>query len=321
MPLIFRGDQIKVHAPKRTTISPEDKEHFFKVDELFDSYKCYIDRYLENEGGTKKSFIEEIRSYAEVFRKFFNTKAFQCPMPKEAGEKRINTLIFGLGNTPLVSYVLYVLKNVNDVSERSNIFAYLESYVMRRVVAKRSNKNYNRLFGETLITKKAITLEKLSRLVNSLKGENAMPDDDELMEGFLNTPLNNKQARGVLYFIETYNKTVYHSATLKGFSKFSLEHIMPKKWQMHWNRPKLNPVEAKERDRILKTLGNLTIVPVRLNSVLQNKPWKNKKKKLKEFVSDLATFKKHFDRLEWRKAEIASRARHLFNLAKKCWGT
>lgn len=311
--------QIKVHAPK-TAISPEDRKNFSKVEELFDSYKCYIDRYLKSEVGNKKSFIKEIKDHAEIFREFFDTKTSASAMLKNDGKARINTLIFGLGNTPLIPYVLYVLKNVNNESERSGIFAYLESYVMRRVVAKKSNKNYNRLFGELLITHRAITKEKLAGYIRTKqKGEGAMPDDNELLAGFHNTPLNNRQSRGVLYFIESYHRTSFFAMDLKGLSKYSLEHIMPKKWEQHWNWPKLKPEEAKERTRRLKTLGNLAIVAKNLNPSLKNQSWKKKRTKLKEYAAGLVTIGKIFDLPQWGESQIKKRARFLFAKAKKCW--
>ena len=61
----------------------------------------------------------------------------------EYGIERINAIIFGLDNTTVIPYVLYVLLNVTDPRDRKDIFMYLESYLMRRIVIHATSKNYN----------------------------------------------------------------------------------------------------------------------------------------------------------------------------------
>lgn len=56
--------------------------------------------------------------------------------------------------------------------------------------------------------------------------------------------------------------------------KLQVEHVMPKAWRSHWDpEPKLSPNAAAERDKLVNTLGNLTLVTQDLNGTLSHRPW------------------------------------------------
>ncbi|MFN5848572.1 MAG: HNH endonuclease family protein, partial [Chitinophagales bacterium] len=130
---------------------------------------------------------------------------------------------------------------------------------------------------------------------------------------------------GILYLIESkVRNRQLQSTNLKGISEYSLEHIMPKKWENHWG--KLSDKEAKQnRDRKLLTLGNLTIIPQALNSAVRDSKWETKKKGAKghegliKYSSGIETFQKylHFD--IWNENGIQERANELSGLALKVW--
>jgi hypothetical protein len=53
-----------------------------------------------------------------------------------------------------------------------------------------------------------------------------------------------------------------------------IEHVMPQGWRTHWDpQPRLTPEEAAVRDRVVNTIGNLTLVTKSLNGSLSNRPW------------------------------------------------
>lgn len=54
--------------------------------------------------------------------------------------------------------------------------------------------------------------------------------------------------------------------------KYAIEHIMPRKWVMHWPLPEGSRSEG-ERDAIIHTVGNLTLLTSRLNAKVSNGPW------------------------------------------------
>ena len=84
------------------------------VDRLAQSYQHFINKYC---GGNKNIVLDQMKEYAECFRN--NLKPNQCGMsiPKEEGIERINVVIFGLKNTTMIPYILYIAKNVQDKNE------------------------------------------------------------------------------------------------------------------------------------------------------------------------------------------------------------
>ena len=131
--------QIKIQDNKYS-VKTEDKKQYTKVDGLFDSYKSFISEYNID----KQELIEEIKQYALVFKYNFDIEVLDSELPAESSMDRINAIIFGLENTTIIPYVLYILKNVSTITEQNAIFGFLESYLLKRMVCHANTKIYNR---------------------------------------------------------------------------------------------------------------------------------------------------------------------------------
>jgi hypothetical protein len=102
----------------------------------------------------------------------------------------------------------------------------------------------------------------------------------------------------------------------------TIEHVLPQKWQEHWPLPEGDELEAvHHRERLLHSLGNLTLVNGRLNPTLSNGPWGTKQALLAEH-SVLHLNKElllaYADR-DWDEQTIRERARALALRAKAVW--
>ena len=65
----------------------------------------------------------------------------------------------------------------------------------------------------------------------------------------------------------------------------TIEHVMPRSWGAGWPLPEgLMDHEREERrsnrNRVIHTIGNLTLTTRRLNSALSNAPWEQKRQTL-----------------------------------------
>lgn len=313
--------QIKIQDPS-LNVKTDDKTDFTKVDGLFDSYK----RFIKDYGINKIELISEVKQYAKVFIDNFDNKIVDSELPANYGIERINVIIFGLENTTLIPYVLYVLKNVPDEEDRNNIFKYLESYVMRRMVCHANTKNYNQLFAERFISNQILTVEGIKSFINDQSDKvNFMPTDGELKEGFHQSKLINKQSAGILYFIETKMRNrQLHSTSLLGLNRYSLEHVMPKKWENNWD-PLRNEDDKINRNRKLLTLGNLTIITASLNSSIRDGNWdikrngKGSKMGLNYYATGLETFSQYLSYPFWNEQVINERAEFLYIKAAETW--
>jgi hypothetical protein len=270
--------------------------------------------------------IEEIKHYALTFKNNFDLEVLDSELTADSSMDRINAIIFGLENTTIIPYVLFILKNVSDITEQKAIFGFLESYLLRRMVCHSNTKNYNSLFSESLINNEILSLSELKEYIQNRSADNNyLPLDDELERGFNHSRLVNKQATGILYFIESKlrNRSL-HSTAMLGLKSYSLEHVMPKKWENNW--PAVETQQEKDqRNYALMTIGNLTIIPSSLNSSIRDSNWEIKKNGtinrpgLIQYASGLETFSQYLSEDIWDESKISHRANFLFEKAKMIW--
>ena len=264
--------------------------------------------------------------YAGIFRESIDESVVDKELPREAGIERIDVLIFALDTTTLIPYVLFIEKNVKDEQQKNELYEYLESYVMRRLVTRQTTKNYNQLFTERLISNRIMTkADFIAYLTNQTDKINYMPSDSELTEAFHTSVLTNKYAAGVIYLLESKIRNKQMSSTqLLGIRKYSLEHLMPKKWRNHWSFNGTDE-QAAERDRTLLTLGNLAIITQSLNASIRDSEWavkltgKGQKDGLKKYATGIETISKYLDYSEWNEICIKERADNLAETAVKVW--
>ena len=307
---------------RKYNISNEDKLMYSRVDRLAQSYQHFINTYCD---GNKNIVLDQMKDYAECFRS--NLKPDQCEMsiPKEESIERINVVIFGLKNTTMIPYILYIAKNVQDKTELDKMYGILESYIMRRVVVHASTKNYNNLFTSLILNKVLDSQTLISRLKGNGDATTYCPDDSELKIGFESSKLVNLQSKGIIYLIESKIRPDNSSTALLGFNNYSLEHLMPKKWRNNWGTC-ASEDEEKKRDSILLTLGNLAIIPQALNASIRDAAWNVKKigkgqnkPGLLLCASGLCTLHNVLQKNIWDESEIENRADWLLTQAKNIW--
>ena len=307
---------------KKYGIPVEAKALYSRVDRLSKSYQDFISTYCD---GDKTVVLNQMAAYAKCFRETFNPEYCSMNIPSSAGLERINVVVFGLKTTTLIPYILYVAKNITNENEKSKIFAFLESYIMRRMVTHATTKNYNNLFT-SLILNQVLDIDSLkARLSKGTDTSTYLPDDDDLLLGFQHSKLTNLQARGILYLIEAGMRPERNSTVLLGFNNYSLEHMMPKNWSRNW-APCESQEAAKQRDSLLLTLGNLAIIPQSLNASIRDENWPTKKagkgpKKpgLTLCAAGLYTINDALQCEVWDEEEINKRARWLFDQARQLW--
>ena len=102
---------------------------------------------------------------------------------------------------------------------------------------------------------------------------------------------------------------------------------MPQKWQTHWPlaaSDKTNSTDETEtiarRERLLQSIGNLTLVTARFNATLSNEAFAVKRPEITD--SSLLRLNAYFQRMEgrdWDEAAILARSEALFVHARKIW--
>lgn len=307
---------------KKYNISLEDKLMYARVDRLALSYQHFINMYC---AGKKSIVLEPMKEYAQCFMKCFRPEQCGMSIPRDFGIERLNIVIFGLKTTTLIPYVLYLTKNVNKKEELNDMYGILESYVIRRMIVHASTKNYNNTFTSLILNNVLDKDSLLQKLKSAGDSTTYIPDEEELKNGFENSKLVNLQSKGIIYLLESKIRPTNSSTALLGFSNYSLEHLMPKKWRNNWDSCSSDE-DAKKRDSLLLTLGNLAIIPQALNASIRDAVWDIKKEGkgsskpgLTLCASGLYTLHDALGKAEWNEIEIRNRASWLCDQAKKVW--
>ena len=148
---------------KQYNITAEDKIVYSRVDHLAKSYQDFIDHYCN---GEKSVVLGQMAEYAKCFAETFRPEYCNMGLPAAPGIERMNVIMFGLKNTTLIPYILYVAKNVENQNELRKIYGILESYIMKRMIVHAPTKNYNNLFT-SLILNGVLDAEALKERLNN----------------------------------------------------------------------------------------------------------------------------------------------------------
>lgn len=312
---------IKIQDPA-IGIDSEHKNLYRRADSIFSNYKNLVSTYHLD----KKDLLYDIIDYALCYKDNINPYICEEELPATPCIERINFLMTVLDSSTLLPYVLFVLMNVKSLKERNAIFGYLESYIVRRIICKSDNNSYSDLFGMSLIANKTATFEGLKDYIEGRGNDQALalPTDQRVKESLHQITHPNKRALAILYLMESRLRAGKpHATRLYPFSDYTLEHLMPKKYQKNW--PLTDGYDEDTRNQMINTLGNMAMLPSRLNSSISNADWTTKKngKKhlygLSNYASDLVTLKNVIKEKVWNEDKIIVRADWLADVAINIW--
>lgn len=228
--------------------------------------------------------------------------------------------------TPLLLWLLSVDVPQTTLTKCLNA---LESFLVRRVVCGYSARSYGSLFVELLARLADTSADEADKILLSFLAEQesqagVWPRDSELRDRFVTAPLYQWLTRGrlgmLLMGIEEKLRTE-KAETQEVPHNLQIEHIMPQAWRANWALPEDDNREAAlERDRVIHTIGNLTLVNGRLNTALSNGPWDCKRKALDDH-SVLFLNRRLVKKAPqiWDEAAIEKRAKWLFKRAVEIW--
>jgi uncharacterized protein with ParB-like and HNH nuclease domain len=248
---------------------------FFDPDKhtLSDLSKLYKEKIQKLGKEELENFVNEIIYYAEIYRDKFPDFDKSTAFTFEDSVIRLFHILEELEISTFHPFILFVFKQYGDnENEIINKLANLEKFIVRRMIARQETKNYNKYCKEFIKDPNSI-LEKLKETT-----------DEDISNGL--RKISNKNATLLLFWVELYrrHKGTYDVKELK--FTYSLEHIMPQKWEEHWKdipekyKPdgsKMTEEEAK-KDRYEKVywIGNMTLLRSSLNSALRNYTFEKK---------------------------------------------
>ena len=211
---------------------------------------------------------------------------------------------------------------------RIGAFHALESFLVRRMICRQTTKDYNRLTIELTSRLLESDLSEADKIVrNFLREQKAYsrewPSDETVASSLETSPLYRLLTRGrlrlVLEGIESRRRSTMAEQPDVPKS-LTIEHLMPVSWGENWPLPDDLDKELAKRNRndLIHTIGNLTLVTQKLNSSLSNSAWKTKRDALLTH-SVMNMNSELLNESLWDEISIRSRSRSMAKLIAEHW--
>ena len=290
--------------------------------DMFSSFQRYYDG---GEGGAISDIVADIASVKSAYRHL------EVGAPEGAWATFVPR--WRVMQVAVVTPVLlWLLSSRTGPDQVFKAVKALESYLVRRMVCRMTTKGYNRIFIDLLRRLEHAGPTTAGDTVVKFLGEKEAyatlwPNDNLVLEAIYNRPLYRLLTRGRMRIVLEGIEEELMTAKSEGGrcpTDLTIEHIMPKQWRAHWPDPK--PQDGPEgpeemRDRLLDSLGNLTLVTQPLNSALSNGPWESKRRALSKHSTlflnkDLL---EHSEGVGWDEEAIHARAARLHKAFVKVW--
>jgi hypothetical protein len=244
--------------------------------EVFTRFK----RYAVESGNSMIALLADVARAAQVYKSFVSSGSNSGGPIDRLGLFGYRTSILESEVVkPLVMYLLDPQEPKVPDDELMRALDAVESWMVRRMLVRATTKAYNQLIAELIAHLKDGKRGSAGVAVQAfLAGQSGTsrywPDDDEIRNELRALPAYRRLGRGrlrmVLEAIEDHlrgwraGKSGLASERVPR-GKLAIEHVMPRKWALHWPLPQGSRGES-ERDQLIHTLGNLTLLTGKLNS-------------------------------------------------------
>lgn len=315
-----------------------------KASHLFNAFKAFVMQTESISGSllevpkTAAEHIARLSRYAGVFKAFYAS----------SHHARLETFLRRLeavDTTTVYPFLLYAHAELvpHASAEFDSILVLLESYLMRRMVCNLTGKHYNRYFVDLIrnvdrngeLSAAAVAEHMAKSTADSIR----YPDNQSFSAAITDLPLYGRLAqpkvRAILEALDGYAHTS-KSEVQPLPPGLTIEHVMPRAWADHWpldktdvtnpetgERDPINEQKAQQmRDRMVNTLGNLTLITSSLNPSLSNSGWAEKRPELMKFSKlNLTQYFHGVEASHWNEAAIERRTAYLFDQLTKIWPT
>lgn len=291
-------------------------------------YAAYRDFAAGEAAGGALDRLAALKKYGAIYQRLLS--GYDQP--------RIRLFLYRLGVMGFDTAYPFLLKLFDKLADDEQrlraILIDLESFLVRRMISRLSTRGYNRFFVDLLPTldgpSENIEESVRVKLLAGTAEVDRWPSDSEFRAAWMTNPLYENLTRPRLRLI----LEALESGLRNDFSEteivprnLTVEHIMPQTWQPNW------PIAgeggdgalAVSRNRIIHTIGNLTLLNEKLNPVQSNKSWvspgdpEGGKREALHRHSVLFLNKAAIAHDDWDEMTIEERASVLFEVARKIW--
>jgi hypothetical protein len=256
--------------------------------EVFERFKRFADH---DSGVPMTKLVVKIHDASKTYRAFVESASIQRgPIDRLALFGYRTGVLESEVIKPLVLLLLEPGEPPVPQPQLTKALGVVESWMVRRMLLRATTKGYNQVVAELVALVRQADRATAGELIERFfagqsSGSRYWPDDGELREELGVLMVYRRLGRGrlrmVLEAIEDYKRGWRGMEAALGDErvargKLAIEHVLPRKWQAHWPLHDESGGGEVERDRLIHTLGNLTLLTGKLNSKVSNGPWRGK---------------------------------------------
>ncbi|MFP5021912.1 DUF262 domain-containing protein [Pseudonocardia phyllosphaerae] len=280
--------------------------------------------YVENAARPIDEVVADVARIAAVYRTL-ETEAADPSLARFL--YRWHTIEAGVA-TPALLWLLSAPEIATEARDRA--LTAIESFLVRRMLCRLTTKDYNRLFLDLLERLHADPTLTEDPVVTFFAEQEAdsreWPDDSQLTAAFTELPLfrllTRNRLRMVLEALELSLRGRF-AESMEVPRNLTVEHVLPRAWTRNWPPPVGDDQHdaIALRNRLLHSVGNLTLLNGKLNSAQSNGPWTDKQRALDQH-SVLYLNKRLLDRYRdahWDEEAIRDRGVTLAEQAAAVW--
>jgi len=296
--------------------------------EIFSTFKNYADYESRI---SMLELLDQMHAAAKRYK-----EVFEGSENKEGQISRVELFAYRLNSMELdvLRPILITLIDPTEAKipqdELEKAVTVIESWMVRRLLVRATNKNYNKLVVEMVQVVSKDRTHAGTRLEKYFSEQSSVssywPDDVEVstyvsqMQIYRN--LYRSRIRMILEALEDNARGWIGAESSKSGMRmkrgtFAIEHIMPQRWQANWPTGRHS---EEEREALLQTIGNLTLLTTKLNSSVSNGPWTSKSGELTKH--DVLLINKQVQELGsngWNEDLIKSRTASIIQSIIKIW--
>lgn len=252
--------------------------------EVFDRFKRYS---VHESGQPMTALIQHLSKASNVYRSFIEAASVRTGHIERLGLFGYRTSVLESEVIkPLVLCLLDPQEAPIPESQIAKALDVVESWMVRRMLVRATTKSYSQVVAELIAliqrTGRNSAGDEIEKFFAGQSGANRYwPDDAELRGELTLLQAYRRIGRGrlrmLLEAVEDRMRGWQPGQVAMGGervarSTLAIEHVMPRKWQSRWPLMPDGHTE-EERDKLIHTLGNLTLLTGRLNSRVSNGPW------------------------------------------------
>ena len=273
-------------------------------------YKEYIKDKSQDE---VLDIIKDINWYANLF--------YELPWADKGetfkfsdNEKRLLHIMSISEYNVFVPLILKLRSLKLDKDELGECYGMIENFIIRHWLCKKATNSINKVIGNNIkdINSKE-SMQNIFKLDPEKKVRLETTNNDEIKEALLK--IDNKRASLVLFWMELYNCRSEKNDVSELQYVYTLEHLMPQKWQENWLSIGENDEEA---DRLIYQIGNMTLLKSKLNTAIQNNNWDKKREEIQKHAM-LKITQEVTKNEAWNKNKIEERSEKIFNNFLEIW--